>query len=222
MPWKMFLIEETEFCRLSLRRFAWRKDILGDTNTGFRTIEKPCPRAPDAIHDVSVVIDPQVRAGKERSDCVGEFAAHPAWPKQCPCGYVFEETDQWQVNYLRLYRGSPDGNLYELRESPPGATWHADWFPDEGPNGRWTGPDGKVWCVMLPGGWEWVIYSHSRSDGPDGKRVDGPKWNVQGTIPQITVTPSINCVGHYHGFVTGGVISDDCEGRTFPMWPATA
>jgi hypothetical protein len=40
-------------------------------------------------------------------------------------------------------------------------------------------------------------------------------WNVSGDPPRITVKPSINIIGRYHGFVTDGVISDDVDGRKF-------
>lgn len=38
---------------------------------------------------------------------------------------------------------------------------------------------------------------------------------VHGEKPDITVKPSINCDGSYHGFIRNGVITDDCEGRTY-------
>jgi hypothetical protein len=40
-------------------------------------------------------------------------------------------------------------------------------------------------------------------------------WVVSGEAPRITVSPSINLVGRYHGFLRDGVISDDVEGRKF-------
>lgn len=40
-------------------------------------------------------------------------------------------------------------------------------------------------------------------------------WQVSGEAPNITVSPSINCIGQYHGWLRGGIISDDCEGRRF-------
>lgn len=40
-------------------------------------------------------------------------------------------------------------------------------------------------------------------------------WVVTGTAPVITVMPSINCVGSFHGFITNGEITEDCEGRKF-------
>lgn len=40
-------------------------------------------------------------------------------------------------------------------------------------------------------------------------------WQVFGEAPSVTVSPSINIEGSYHGFLQNGVISDDCEGRTY-------
>lgn len=39
---------------------------------------------------------------------------------------------------------------------------------------------------------------------------------VDGQTPDITLKPSINCVGSYHGYITNGVITDDCEKRSYP------
>lgn len=47
----------------------------------------------------------------------------------------------------------------------------------------------------------------------DGKYYGG--WIVSGVAPNITVTPSINAQGVYHGYLTNGVLSDDCEGRKY-------
>ena len=40
-------------------------------------------------------------------------------------------------------------------------------------------------------------------------------WTVTGEAPRITVQPSINAVGDYHGWLVDGVLSDDVEGRLF-------
>lgn len=40
-------------------------------------------------------------------------------------------------------------------------------------------------------------------------------WLVEGEAPLITVTPSININGRYHGHLANGVISDDVEKRVF-------
>lgn len=229
MPWKMFLIEPTPLCRLSLRRFAFGgKRTVGNTVIGFKDVDIQCPKGKDYGHDASVVIAEQIEEPGGRHLGRTGFENDPRWPVKCAsCDYLFDNDerfgmgDPWQVNYETLYKGALDGKLYVLRENPPGATWTCDWFPDEGPNGHWSGPDGKVWAVMLPGGLEWIIYSHSVQDA-NGKRVEGPKWNVQGTPPVITVQPSIDAKGRYHGHIADGIIGEDCEGRTYPGLPRTA
>jgi hypothetical protein len=66
--------------------------------------------------------------------------------------------------------------------------------------------------VVLPNGEEFCpdfCYSHTRGNTQAG-------WTVTGEAPNITVSPSINCIGRFHGWLQNGVISEDVEGRTFP------
>jgi hypothetical protein len=49
----------------------------------------------------------------------------------------------------------------------------------------------------------------------DGKLIYYGGWTVTGIAPNITVHPSINCVGAYHGWLQNGIISPDCEGRLY-------
>lgn len=57
---------------------------------------------------------------------------------------------------------------------------------------------------------------------------DGSGWQVSGEAPNLTLSPSVNMIGgnhrqgSYHGWIKNGVISDDCEGRTYPQFPSTA
>lgn len=58
--------------------------------------------------------------------------------------------------------------------------------------------------VMLPGRNYFCV---------DGKCFNGERgyyggWTVTGVPPKITVAPSINMVGRYHGFLQNGVIGD--------------
>lgn len=207
MAWKMFLIQRAPYARRSLRRF-WRSPY---------GVHKH-------FHDASVVIDPQFDCPGDdngRAEGEGLYKGDPRWPTACACGYAFTPEDHYQTVEDRLWSGCPDGKLYVLREHPPGATWIADWFSDEGPNGQYTGPDGKVWCVMLPAGVEFLLYSHCSG-------TPRRKWSVEGTPPLVNVSPSINQEGEYHGFIglphgpAPGIITDDCEGRKFPKWPPTA
>lgn len=49
----------------------------------------------------------------------------------------------------------------------------------------------------------------------NGERGYYDGWTVSGTPPQITVSPSINMVGSYHGYLQNGVVTDDVDGRKF-------
>ncbi len=60
--------------------------------------------------------------------------------------------------------------------------------------------------------------------GPALFCVDGQTWNggvheggwtVTGVEPNITVHPSINLGGVYHGFLQNGAITKECEGRQY-------
>ena len=66
--------------------------------------------------------------------------------------------------------------------------------------------------VMLPGPTPFCIDYQCFNDARG--YYDG--WTVHGEPPLITITPSINLVGRYHGFLQNGVISADAEGRKFP------
>jgi hypothetical protein len=65
--------------------------------------------------------------------------------------------------------------------------------------------------VMLPSMYPFCVDSCFWRNGKPCK--DG--WKVTGDPPNITVEPSINIVGDYHGWLRNGVISDDVEGRVF-------
>lgn len=74
----------------------------------------------------------------------------------------------------------------------------------------WTGKRLPL-CVFTPGGWwcpDQMAYSNMLG-------YHGEGWKVVGDLPLITATPSINIIGLYHGFITAGILTADCEGRTF-------
>lgn len=200
MPWKMFLVEPAGIFRRSLRRF-WNYGL---------------GRHSGHYHDASVVIKEQCSCPEPggRSTSGEGWEDDPRWPARCACGYAFVPEDHRQMNEELLYKGAPDGRLYTLRSHPPGAIWRAIWMEKETEN-PYAAPDGKVWCLKLPGDTEWLIYSFS--SGPDRR-----KWDVHGTLPNITVHPSVNAEGYYHGWIKDGVISEDCEGRKFPGVARTA
>ncbi len=193
MPWKMFIATETDFACQGLRRYS----------------SNECAGGEMSYHNAEVVINPKLSVvGTDlvtKTDLEDEFQGDPRWPSHCGCGYKFHPEDHWQVNVNRLYDG--DGREpFTLREAPIGATWYAKWLDHP----MYVGPDGKAWCVMLPGGSEWVVY------GPSG---DGKPWNVKGMPPLITVSPSIVIGKLYHGYIRNGEISSDVNGRKFSSEP---
>jgi hypothetical protein len=92
-----------------------------------------------------------------------------------------------------------------------GETYEEAWRHFLSPEFRASGRD-HVIVVRLPSGTDWVV-DHVSSGSLQRGNPQG--WTVTGAWPQISVTPSINEVDRYHGWVSGGEISDDLEGRTF-------
>ncbi len=66
--------------------------------------------------------------------------------------------------------------------------------------------------IVLPGGSGWCPDMRAWASA---QGYHGEGWAVVGDLPNVTITPSINYVGVYHGWVQNGVITDDCEGRKF-------
>lgn len=207
--WRCFVVERSDFVRRSLRRYGVAGSTCPTTFPGSMT-----------YHNAEVVTDPELPAvihppvGRMPD---AEEMEDARWPKICACGYAFHPEDHWQVNLDALYGGAPDGNRYRLRDLPPGAIWRADWLEQIHDN-PYADPFGRAWALMMPCGIEWMIYGHSSGDA--GQK--GPKWDVRGTVPNITVRPSINLMGRYHGFVENGIVLPDVEGRTYPKFPETA
>lgn len=67
------------------------------------------------------------------------------------------------------------------------------------PGNVWLSPD----FIYNPADKGWVVTGEQK--GPP------MTWLLE----HITVTPSINIVGIYHGWLKGGILSDDLEGRTY-------
>ena len=107
-----------------------------------------------------------------------------------PCYLVEQHPDEPSLFYLPPAGGQPS-ELVHWTTLPPGAIYRD---PDFG------------LIVKLPTGEDWHVEI-------GGKHRT---WKWSGTLPQITVTPSINAVGRYHGWLRKGELTDDIEGRQFP------
>lgn len=158
-----------------------------------------CP-LPHGYHDASITLEGQ-KPWPEESTLVGSEIrfSHddPRWPKACPCGYVFPETDEWQAMDERLYKRSDTGAVLLMKDMAPGAMWNATWYLE---TGFIKSPDGIALCVKLPDGTDWLIDGHANNSNVI------PAWTRTGTPPKITARPSILTPG-YHGFLTDGVLT---------------
>lgn len=117
------------------------------------------------------------------------------WPTHCDAGdgFEFTSTDIWQLLHEELYAPPSAAGCepleFALRDAPPGAMWDAPWFAH-----LRSAADGRCLVVQTPGG-EWVI---------DGPSDNGDGWVRTGTPPALTVTPSIDIPGKYHGWLRAG------------------
>lgn len=72
--------------------------------------------------------------------------------------------------------------------------------------------------IVLPASAGWWCPDCMAYDRNKGHHGDG--WQVTGTLPNVTITPSINAIGSYHGWVRAGVLTDDCERHGAAQPPA--
>lgn len=104
------------------------------------------------------------------------------------------------------------------REMQAGQCWFAPWLlRDEHKDclspkywAQWAAIRPPLY-VTLPNLDVFCVDSYAREGG---KKL-GSGWDVSGTAPILTISPSINIVGYYHGWIRDGIITDDCEGRQF-------
>ena len=106
----------------------------------------------------------------------------------------------------------PAQPIFECQDPRWGNLWPWYWASDDWLSDcyRQHNAGRRPLFVILPGRHLFLIDGQCWSDG---KRYGG--WTVTGEAPNITVSPSINIGGSYHGWLKDGVISDDCEGRRF-------
>lgn len=121
--------------------------------------------------------------------------------------------------------------LRERREWPPvpGTVYGAPWLLDPGHafhrdlHPRWhraeTRPRRLPVGIWLPGHGAWfpdVLGTRDRTEwtmapaaGPE------PGEDVQAWLSRLTLSPSINSVGAYHGWLRDGHLTDDIDGRRY-------
>lgn len=100
----------------------------------------------------------------------------------------------------------------------PGSCYFAPWLL----SARWSNTLGshyrRDWANKREPILIWLP-NNANSWSPDQMAFDsksgwhGDGWIVTGDLPNITVSPSINILGHYHGWIKNGELSDDVDGR---------
>jgi hypothetical protein len=196
---KCFLVEDSGFHRIHLRRFVNRDQGKCSGPDGYHhAMSEEVARAPHHI-------------GKERR-LDGSLEAFPKgdvrWPRHCPCGYEFQDGDEWQVFTISIWKDAA-GKEYTLRDNVPGMMWDAHWNHDYKP---WCGPDGKSLHVVCPDGHSWCI--DSRASNCTMKDDDIHKcWVRHGEPPNLTVDKNGHtCAAgagsiqtpNWHGFLRNG------------------
>jgi len=90
-----------------------------------------------------------------------------------------------------------------------GDAWFAPWYRGSVSTwyeAKWSEKREPI-VVCMPGNVYFCIDSECGADRSG--------WEVTGEPPNLTVYPSINHYGIYHGWIRNGVITDDCEGRKY-------
>lgn len=110
-----------------------------------------------------------------------------------------------------LFYTLPDGREVSFKDLSVGAMFHTSDMPPYDDGSAYHAARPSI-IVLLPGRVLWHM---------NDKGSEGCLWQIDGEIPNVTASPSINYVGIYHGWVQNGVVSDDVEGRKFDEmgWP---
>ena len=205
---RCFLLEPTERVRVALRRYT--RDNTPDC----------CPAYPGK-YSYHVALTPIGEETIERdkrgyiANGIKPTEPHddPRWPTTCPCGYTFQESDEWQHFVEQVYRRADTGEEMTIRDAPAGAMWEAPWLDDM------HIPQGKhALMVKTPGG-EWCVDGQANNcTMPDDRRQEKHHcWVRHGEPPDVTVDKNgVTCqagagsiqAGSYHGFLRNGYLED--------------
>jgi hypothetical protein len=121
-------------------------------------------------------------------------------------------TVKWKC-FLVNERPKPGDDNYK-----PGAMWFGERFDDLDkylywPSKEFLASTRRPLYVLLPSNTKWLeLFLLDMAPSSD----ESGGWTYTGTPPEVTLSPSINCVGRYHGFIQNGYVTADCEGRRFP------
>lgn len=192
-----YWLEPTELVQLNLRRY-----VTGKTG-GY------CPVSGMEYHNAVVSIGTALKSDHPCVSNIHKFdRTDPRWPSHCGCGYKFRDCEIWQFHPKDLWKRADTGELVTQDTAAPGGMLHASWytdFDDDDLSCYRNGPDKVCLLVKLPND-VWFC-----ADGPATNAngiMPNSKWTRTGTIPKVTVSPSINHPT-WHGWLKNGILSLD-------------
>ena len=175
--------------RLYLRRFVMDGNCPHDFGDGHRR----CCNALKPYEDVVPVMDAQ--------GCFPQYPHpphdDPRWPWTCEgCGGEFRPEHQWQIHIQHLYRNAETGAVLALCDLPVGAMWYQDF--GHGPHGRWLlarngyplAFNRKDVEIVLPKIEHLFVRTPGGVFDADTIATNGDGWDLTGTPPKITASPS--------------------------------
>lgn len=96
------------------------------------------------------------------------------------------------------------GDIGDVDEHPAiGDAFYDDDYPSHAISSAHAGK--RPICVRLPGNVYFCVYSKQITDGVQHE----PGWAVSGEPDALTLQPSVNIKGIWHGFITNGAFSPD-------------
>lgn len=96
---------------------------------------------------------------------------------------------------LRLLDAAPE----DMDEWEPGMMWPVKLYDED------SAGHSVVLCRHTDGaGLSWPVIWHTRQRANEAEQGGTPVWTVTGEAPNITVTPSINVIGIWHGWIRNG------------------
>jgi hypothetical protein len=195
---KCFLIEDSGFSKLTLRRYGGG-DCPGGKFSCHNAHSEQIARVPHRVGESRLI-----KNGPTEDFPKGDVR----WPRHCECGYEFQDADSCQLFTDTIYKDAA-GNEYSLREPVPGMMWDAWWNHDVP---TWCGPDGKSLHVVCPDGHTWCIDSRCSNCGRPQDNVH-KCWVRHGEPPNITVDKNGHTCSagagsiqtpNWHGFLRNG------------------
>jgi len=196
---RCFWLEPTDRQRLYLRRYNGKLPCSESMSYHNAMVE---------IGESIETFDKEKRRWVDDGRTAKDFIGDPRWPKNCSCGYVFADTDEWQLFSSHIYRRTDTGEEMTLRDAPDGAMWEAIWYSDIP---GWCGDDGRAIICRVPNKHDWHI------DGPCSNctRPNEPHrcWVRHGEPPNLTVDKNGNTcsagagsilTSEWHGYLRNG------------------